>query len=123
MTQANLKSTLKSAFGNVQRINHQIQADIEGIFDPETAIAEYFVAAGTDEGEGKEAHVQFRSAGTSEGSLLLGGLSLPDGDVVVTVRAVNNAFESGEVHLRMRIDSTPYPRRASNSGLGLLSFT
>lgn len=71
----------------MQTVNHLIQASIEGIFDPETGIREYFVGAGTGP-DGLDSIVPFISAGTSDGDVLLGGLELPDGDMMVTVCAL-----------------------------------
>ena len=54
----------------MQTVNHLIQATIEGIFDPETGVREYFVAAGTGVGIlEKDNIVPFISAGTSDGVL------------------------------------------------------
>ena len=67
---------------------------------------EYFVAAGPN-ASAPEAYAPYRSAGTSEGEVLLGGLSLKDGDVLVSLRAINNAKEASEVQLTISVDTNP----------------
>ena len=91
---------------NVQRVAHLVRAEVHGVFDPESGVRQYYAAVG-DVGGAPEAHAIFRSIGTSEGEMLIGGLTLRDGEVLVTVRATNNAMEQSQVSMKIGVDTTP----------------
>ena len=76
---------LATAFGHVaaaycmQHVRHLVHATVEGVFDAESGVRQYYAAVGTP--DVPQAHAPFRSIGTSEGEMLVGGLNLPDGCV------------------------------------------
>ena len=100
----NTSFPLASLLASPQLLDHVVQAEWPGFDDPESGIREFFVALGTeDEPESVQA---FRSVGV-ERSALLSGLELPQGIVLLTVRAVNGAELSTEVSLEIVVDTEP----------------
>ena len=100
----NTSFPLASLLASPQLLDHVVQAEWPGFDDPESGIREFFVALGTeDEPESVQA---FRSVGV-ERSALLSGLELPQGIVLLTVRAVNGAELSTEVSLEIIVDTEP----------------
>lgn len=103
---ASLTSHLATAPNNVQRVSHMVHAEVRGVFDDESGVRHYLAAVGAPGGNGEE-HAAFRSIGASEGELVIGGLNMADGNVTVSVRAVNNAKESSDVVLTIGVDTQP----------------
>jgi hypothetical protein len=89
---------------HVQRVSHYISAVAEGIFDPESGIQQMYVAIGN--ASNLEALREFRPTAPT---MLLTGLALPEGEISVTVRAVNRADAYSDVSLPVGVDTTPPP--------------
>jgi hypothetical protein len=89
--------------GLVQRITHLVHGEILGVVDPESDIRQYYGSIGL--GSDIELYASMRSLGTSEGEVLMGGLSLPDGLVNFTVKAVNRAMEPSYTALTVGVDT------------------
>ena len=103
-TQAGESQTLAHSYaGAMQSVKHLVHLSISGIFDLESKLTKLMVAVGTD--DDAEAYAAFRSAGSSQGQLLVGGLNLPEGSSVVTVRALNGAGESSDVSIEVGVDT------------------
>ena len=102
---ATLESKLSLNELNVQRYTHMINADVNGIYDPESGVRQYFVAVGSATDPSSVA--DFQSVGASLGEIVLGGLEMPQGEHFVTVRAVNNAKEMSDVSMAIGVDTTP----------------
>ena len=90
-----------------------IHLQASGFADPESGIRQYLAAAGT--ATDSELYSAFRPTGATAGEILLGGIALPDGKAVVTIRAVNGAGESIDVPFAIGVDT----RRPRCSGVGL----
>ena len=103
-TLAFLASHLGKNERNIQKIAHLVHAEVRGIFDSESGVRQYFAAIGSSATEVEDIAV-FRSIGTSEGKVLIGGLSIPDGPFFVTVRAYNNAMDSSDVSIAAGVDT------------------
>ena len=82
-------------------------AQVRGIVDPESGVRQYYAAIGDPFTGNQQAHAVFRSIGTSGGEMLIGGIYVPDGHALVTVRAVNGAKEKSEVGLAIGVDTRP----------------
>ena len=82
-------------------------------FDPESGIRQYLAAAGTT--NSPEQYAAFRPTGATAGEVLLGGIALPDGEIAVTIRAVNGAGESIDVPFAIGVDT----RRPQCSAIGI----
>ena len=92
---------------NVQRATHMIYVSLTGAVDPESGISQVFAAVGTAE-DGVESLAAFRFVGmTGASGLIVGGLALPDGDILVTARVRNGAKEDSERSLVVSVDSAP----------------
>ena len=105
LSRAVLRSLLAVNDRNMQRVVDGIHAEIRGAEDPESGIYQYWAALGVV-GD-VESLAPFLFAGNSEGEILLGGLSLPQGQVVVTVRVMNRAFEVAQASIALAVDSIP----------------
>ena len=101
---ATLTSRLSINEINVQKYVHTVNADVNGIYDPESGVRQYFAAIGS--ADDPTAIAEFRSVGFSLGEILIGGLEMPEGPHLVTVRAVNNAKETSDVGLTIGVDTT-----------------
>ena len=107
-----------SQFGNPQTITHMIWLKVYDLADPESGIYRIFASVGyaadsfpdgvlagrKDQTAYSGGEVAF--LGTSD-ELVLTGLDLPQGDVVVYVRAVNYAGEVNTTEIPMLIDNIP----------------
>lgn len=105
-TFATLRSFLSLTGDNVQKYPHIVHAEVTGIFDSESGVAQYYAAIGLNTSS-PEAIAEFRSIGTSEGEMIIGGLTMPEGGVLLTIRAQNNAKETSDVSLPFGVDITP----------------
>ena len=87
---------------HVQRVRHMVRVNVLGIFDDESGVGQLRTAIGTAD-SGPESLRIFTSGSES---ILLTELAMPDGDVIVTVRAVNRAKDYSEVQLVIGVDTT-----------------
>ena len=78
VTAATLTSRLALTTNLIQRVSHLVHAEVRGIYDPESGVRQYYAAVGTPQ-DGPEYFTEFRSIGTSEGEILMGGIAMADG--------------------------------------------
>ena len=95
VTLATLVSHLSLTSSNVQKVVHMVHAEVEGIFDDESGVRQYYASVGVP-GE-PEAYAELRSIGTSQGEVVIGGMEMAEGEATITIKAVNNAKEYSAV--------------------------
>lgn len=88
---------------HVQRVRHMIRVDVLGIFDDESGIGQLMTSVGT-----ADTGLQFlRDFTSGSEAVLLTELSLPEGEIIVTMRAVNRARDHSDAQLAIGVDTTP----------------
>ena len=98
------KGGVLSEYGTRQTVDHQVHFFWWDFEDTESGVREYLVAVGTI-GQ-PERFAAFRSVGLGT-EAIVGGLQLPQGKVMLTLRAVNHAGLHVDGHVNIEVDSYP----------------
>ena len=93
-----------SVLGFRQTVDHQIHVQWEGFDDPQSGVKDYLVALGTR--QDPQEYSAFRSVGLDH-EAIIGGLQLPQGATLVTLRTTNHAGLSVDAHTVVTVDTQP----------------